>query len=87
MRGDGVKSLSPRTALPVSPELLLKMDVIINVVRAEAVIPFTARAVSELKTGIFRIRSPADGAFVAVLAACLTALHLPRGFFEVNSLL
>ena len=56
------------------------MDMVVDMLGAEAVIPLTARAVAELKAGIIRIRFAADSAFMSIELRLLLpadALGLP----------
>ena len=59
--------------------LVRKVDVIENVVRAEAVVPCALAAIAELELGIRHIGAAAHGAFVAeALRLLLILLLLPK---------
>ena len=58
------------------------MDVIVYVILTEAVIPLTARAVSELKLGICRIGAAAHRAFMAVFSVLVFIFGLFGGASE-----
>ena len=60
------------------------MNVIIDVVDAEAVIPRTAGTVAEFEIGILGIRPSADGALVVIELLPLLPADLPGGFAEVD---
>ena len=60
------------------------MDVIVDVVAAEAVIARAARAVAKLQLGVVRIRPAADGALVGIKLISLLAPDAGGFFFEVE---
>ena len=71
--------------------LVRKVDVIENVVRAEAVVPRALAAIAELELGIRHIGAAAHGAFMAealrLLLILLLALLGTHGVMEVRGLL
>ena len=71
--------------------LVRKVDVIENVVRAEAVVPCALAAIAELQLRICHVRAAAHGAFVAealrLLLILLLTLLGAHGVMEVRGLL
>ena len=55
--------------------LLREMDVIINMILTEAVIPRTLGTVTELKLGIVGVRPAADRAFMRIEVGLLLPLY------------
>ena len=71
--------------------LVRKVDVIENVVRAEAVVPCALAAIAELQLRICHVRAAAHGAFMAealrLLLILLLTLLGAHGVMEVRGLL
>ena len=63
-----------------------KVNGIINMVDAKAMITITTRAIAELKIGVFCIGLAAYGAFVTVIVNALLPPHFLRRSFEVDGL-
>ena len=64
--------------------LLLKVNMIVDMLAAEAMIACAAGAVAKLEIGIVGIGPAADGAFVAIEAVALFAANFGRGLPEVD---
>ena len=62
------------------------MDVVVDVVYAEAVVAGAAGAVAEFQIGVFRVRASADGALSRVGLFGLLLVVLLRRLFEVDGL-
>ena len=60
------------------------MNVIINMILAEAVVTLTAGAVAELKVGVIGIGTSANGALTGVALVLSFCLSLLGGFLEVD---
>ena len=60
------------------------MDVIVDVVDAEAMIASAAGAITELQPGVVGIRTPTDRALVVVELIALFLTDLPRSFAEID---
>jgi hypothetical protein len=60
------------------------VNVIINVILAEAVVTGAARAVAELEIWIIGVSSSADGAFVTVWFICLFTLSSVDGGLKLR---
>ena len=63
---------------------LCEVDVVVDVVDAEAVVPGAAGAVTEFQTGILRIRPAADRALMMIELLPLLLTDLFRSLAEVD---
>ena len=76
---DGIKSGGP-----AGRRLFCKVNVVVDMITAEAVIARTAGAVAEFKAGVLGVGTAADGAFVPVETASILLPDFAGGLPEVH---